>query len=153
MRLPAALLLSLAACGDGAPPPVPIEEVAPPVSDLIPRVNDHRETAGCGALAWHGKIAAASQAHAEDMAANGYFSHESLDGRTFTDRLAEAGVTFSGAAGENIAMSSAGAEGVLAMWLGSSGHRANLENCAYTHHGLGYEAGLWVHMFAQNAAP
>jgi uncharacterized protein YkwD len=36
---------------------------------------------------------------------------------------------------------------VLAAWLNSSGHRANIENCSLTHHGVGLEGTHWTHVF------
>lgn len=36
---------------------------------------------------------------------------------------------------------------VLAAWLNSSGHRANIENANFTHHGVGKAGTSWTHVF------
>lgn len=63
--------------------------------------NQARASAGVCALTLDPRLTAAAQGHADDMAANNYFSHTSLDGRSPWDRLRDAGVSY-GYAGENI---------------------------------------------------
>ncbi len=135
----------LAACGSGHTAPTD-----PEVQAFVTLVNEHREDVGCGELAWNSGMGKAAQDHTDDMVENGFFSHESQDGRTFDDRLREAGVVWTGTAGENIAGGYASAEEVLAGWLGSPGHRANIENCAHTHLGVGRNGTLWTLDLAQN---
>jgi uncharacterized protein YkwD len=36
---------------------------------------------------------------------------------------------------------------VVRDWLSSPGHRANIENCVYTRHGVGKAGTLWTHVF------
>jgi uncharacterized protein YkwD len=78
-----------------------------------------------------------------------FFSHSNPDGEEPFDRMSDAGISYAGAA-ENIASGYASAEAVLNGWLNSSGHRANIENGSYTHHGIGYveEGNYWTHVFA-----
>ncbi|HET8622750.1 MAG TPA: CAP domain-containing protein [Gemmatimonadales bacterium] len=108
--------------------------------------NAHRVSVGCTALRWDGPAAAVAQAHAEDMVRRDFFSHTNPDGKSPFDRLRAAGVTYRSAA-ENIAYGYSTAAGVLEAWMNSDGHRRNLENCAYTHHGVGLSQGKWVHVF------
>ena len=86
------------------PPPRPVVPVAAPSGDAVQyalnQVNAARAAYGFGPLALDGGVSAVAQAHAADQAANGYFSHTSLDGRTREQRLAAGGVSF-GASGEN----------------------------------------------------
>lgn len=110
------------------------------------QVNAHRESIGCPALLWNTAVAAVAQAHSEDMVAREFFSHTNPDGQSPFDRLAEAGIAYSAAA-ENIAYGYPTAESVLAAWLGSPGHRANIENCALTEHGVGLDGTYWTHVF------
>jgi len=77
------------------------------------------------------------------MAARGFFSHKNPDGESPFDRLRKAGITYSAAA-ENIAYGTPDAERVLALWLKSPPHRANIENCEYTKQGVGAERGRWT---------
>ena len=51
-------------------------------------------------LALDAAITAVAYEHAADMLANGYFSHTSLDGRTFRQRLTAGGISY-GYSGEN----------------------------------------------------
>ncbi len=48
-------------------------------------------TQGLPPLTFSGGLYGAARAHAEDMLAKGYYSHDSLDGRTYVDRIREAG--------------------------------------------------------------
>jgi uncharacterized protein YkwD len=48
-------------------------------------------TQGLPPLVFNLTLAKAARAHAADMLANGYYSHDSLDGRTLEDRIREAG--------------------------------------------------------------
>lgn len=66
-----------------------------------------------------------------------FFDHTNPDGDSPFDRLATAGITYS-TAGENIAYGYQTAEAVVAAWLDSPGHRANIERESFTHHGIGY---------------
>ncbi|HKY66945.1 MAG TPA: CAP domain-containing protein, partial [Acidimicrobiales bacterium] len=83
-----------------------------------------------------------AQAHSDDMAANDYFSHDSLDGRSFADRMRAAGYPSPG--GENIAQGQQGPQAVHDAWMNSSGHRANILNCGFTTIGVGLHAGTWT---------
>ncbi|AUX24631.1 uncharacterized protein SOCEGT47_051700 [Sorangium cellulosum] len=68
---------------------------------------------------------------------SGYFSHESADGRTLLDRTQAAG--FGGCAvGEDIAQGYRDPQAVVAGWMGSDGHCANLLSPRYRHLGVGY---------------
>jgi len=48
-------------------------------------------TQGLPPLTFHTALAKAARVHAADMLANGYYSHDSLDGRTYEDRIRETG--------------------------------------------------------------
>lgn len=48
-------------------------------------------TQGLSPLTFSSGLYKAARAHAEDMLANGYYSHDSLDGRTYMDRIRETG--------------------------------------------------------------
>lgn len=124
----------------------PEDAASPAVAEFVDLVNAHRETVGCPALAWNASVTAVAQAHSVDMMDRDYFSHTSPDGLSPFDRLAEAGIAYSGAA-ENIAYGYATPEAVLAAWLGSTGHKANIENCTLTEHGVGLDGTYWTHVF------
>jgi uncharacterized protein YkwD len=115
-------------------------------------INAHRRRRGCAPLAWSDGGARAAQAHSADMARRRYFSHTSPGGTQPWDRLRAQGVAFSRAA-ENIAMTGGGARDAVRLWIGSAGHRANIENCALTHTGIGVAGGYWTQVFFTPTGP
>lgn len=125
--------------GGGAPQ----GDAAAQVAELV---NRHRRSIGCPALQWDARAASAAQAHSDDMRRRRYFDHTSPDGRGMADRLRAAGIGFRLAA-ENIAQDPRGPADVVRGWLGSPGHRRNIENCALTHHGVGVSGDRWTHLF------
>ena len=128
-----------------APPPTTAPPPPPPASaadQVVALANEARAQAGCGPLRVDARITAAAQAHSDDMAANGYFSHDSLDGRSFADRLRAAGYPSPG--GENIAQGQRNAQSVHQAWMNSSGHRANILNCGFTTIGVGVNQTAWT---------
>ncbi|GAA2847514.1 hypothetical protein GCM10020220_041300 [Nonomuraea rubra] len=61
---------------------------------VVRLVNARRaKKKGCRALRHHPQLHRAARGHSADMAEQGYFSYTSRDGRTFTDRIREAGFT------------------------------------------------------------
>ena len=88
------------------------------------------------AVTYNDDLALAAQRHAQDMADTDYFSHDSLDGRSFVDRI---GMTpYAGdPGGENIASGFQSAGEVMQGWLKSPGHCRNLMNPEFDHVGLG----------------
>jgi hypothetical protein len=119
----------------------------PTVADMARLVNAHRQARGCPALIWLDAAAAAAQAHSADMARRDYFDHVSPEGQKPWDRLTARGVRYSLVA-ENIAFTpQRSASETLQGWIESPGHRENLENCAYTHHGIGLQDAYWTHVF------
>ena len=134
-----------------APPPPPTVIAAwSPAGQVADLVNAERAAATprCGPLTVDDRLAAAAQGHSDDMAANDYFSHTSLNGATFSDRAAAAGFT-GFATAENIAAGQRTPRDVMAAWMGSDGHRANILNCDYTVIGVGLneDGWYWTQMF------
>ncbi|MFP3901037.1 MAG: CAP domain-containing protein [Acidimicrobiia bacterium] len=136
-----------AAPATAAPPPDPTTTASQAAHGtetdaVVALTNDARAGAGCPALVVDGRLAAAAQDHADDMAAHDYFSHTSLDGATFADRARAAGYAQPG--GENIARGQRSAEAVVSAWMDSPGHRANILNCDFRAIGVGLDEGEWV---------
>lgn len=114
---------------------------------VVALTNAERAAAGCGALRADPRISAAAQGHSEDMAAQGYFAHDSRDGRDFADRITAAGYASPGA--ENIAMGQPDAATVVADWMESPGHRKNILDCSLTTIGVGLADGYWTQDFGR----
>lgn len=116
-----------------------------PIARFVDLLADERARRGCPPLAWDARVAGVAGAHSRDMVERGYFSHVSPEGHDPFDRLAAAGIGYSAAA-ENIAFGRRTGDGVYAQWLGSPGHRDNMLECSYTHHGVGLHASYWTHI-------
>lgn len=97
-------------------------------SDFMAMLNAERATLGKTPLTINSCLSTAAYLHSKDMAEQGYFSHTSLDGRTFDQRIVAAGYSNYSSLGENIAYAygSSGASRVYGMWKNSSGHYANM---------------------------
>ena len=107
-------------------------------------VNEFRASKGLATLAVSDTLTFSAKWMAQDMAVYNYFSHTSLDGRTPTERMADAGYPATTTwAGENLAAGQTTARDVLAGWINSPGHYAVLTNPHYRAIGLGraYSAG------------
>jgi uncharacterized protein YkwD len=130
-----------------APPTTAPPATSPPslstIEQVVVLVNEARASAGCGPVRLNAQLTAAAQAHSDDMAANGYFSHTSLDGRTFDERIRAAGYT-GGYLGENIAQGQSGAQAVHDAWMSSAGHRRNILDCNFDAIGMGLHAATWT---------
>lgn len=116
------------------------------VNDFVTLVNRHRESVGCQPLIRDPRLAAVAQAHSTDMLDGNYYAHRNRQGQSPFDRLTAAGITYTRAA-ENISRGQSAARDVLRAWLASSAHRANIEECRYTRHGVGLAGTLWTHVF------
>lgn len=109
----------------------------------LARINQLRAQAGVAPLTLNAQLTAAAQGHADDMAAKGYFSHTSKDGRTPGQRIAATDYSYT-TYGENIAWGYADWNAALAGWMGSLGHRANLLNARFVEIGLGVKKRYYV---------
>jgi uncharacterized YkwD family protein len=119
-------------------------------AEVLRLVNAERAEAGCGPLVANATLVGVARAHSADMAARGYFSHTDPEGRSPFDRMRAAG--YAGRAmGENIAAGYTTPAAVMAAWMNSSGHRANILNCRFAEIGVGYAAGgSFRHYWTQN---
>jgi len=111
--------------------------MSPFASEVVALTNQHRAATGCAPLIPNAKLTAAAQLHSEDMALRDFFSHTGSNGSSPWARMAAQGYTFSRAA-ENIAAGYSTPASVVAGWMNSSGHRANILNCDLREIGVGY---------------
>lgn len=132
-----------------APPPPPATTAStappapPPTEQVVALVNQARAAAGCEPVRVDEALTAAAQGHSDDMAANDYFSHTSLDGREWADRIEAAG--YEGLpGGENIARGQRTAQQVHDSWMASDDHRRNIESCDFTAIGVGLDTDAWT---------
>lgn len=157
-----ALVLVVAGCGVAAPTgavpeasPAPADGVA---AQLLAEVNAARRSGvTCGArgafpathpLALDARLVVAAQAHADDMHAHGRMSHTGSDGSDPGERIARTGYAAAGW-GENVAAGYPSVDAVMAGWLGSDGHCANLMSPGFTAFGGGESGRYWAQVFAR----
>ncbi len=106
--------------------------------DLLSQVNSFRAARGLSTLVVSDSLTMAAKWMATDMSVNNYFQHTSLDGRSPTQRMADAGYpAFSTWAGEDLAAGYSSADQVLQGWINSPAHLAVLTNPAYRAIGIG----------------
>ena len=116
---------------------------------VVALVNAERAQAGCGSVTADSALAAVARAHSADMRDRGFFDHVNPDGLDPFARAAAAGLS---ARAENIARGQQDAAAVMAAWMNSSGHRANILDCDLTRLGVGVATGgngpYWTQLFA-----
>ena len=111
-------------------------------SDLISQVNQFRAGKGLTTLRVSDTLTVAAKWMSIDMATRDYFSHTSLDGRSPTKRMADAGYpAYSTWTGEDLAAGYTSAAEVLQGWINSPAHYAVLTNAAYRAIGVGRSYG------------
>jgi uncharacterized protein YkwD len=107
-------------------------------------------------LVWNDQLEIAAIGHVRDMAAQNYFSHTSLDGRTMQARAAAVGYTYTGfksyMIGENIAQGQMSISEVMQGWFKSVGHCKNLMNPGFKEVGVAVANNYWVQDFGGREA-
>ncbi|MFF9818236.1 CAP domain-containing protein [Streptomyces sp. NPDC014006] len=120
-------------------PPVTVPAQARAEAEVLRLVNEERAKAGLAPLAANSALTGLAENFSDDMAARGFFDHTDPDGHTPWDRAAKAGIT--GLGGENIARGQADPAAVVAAWMDSPGHRANILNPDFKTLGVGVHLG------------
>jgi uncharacterized protein YkwD len=143
--------------GSGSPSGTATCGLADFQNELLQRVNaaraagancgTHGAFAATGALQWNTLLVNAATGHSQDMSAQNYFSHTSLDGRTYDQRVTNAGYTWMRVA-ENIAAGYPSVQAVVDGWLASDGHCANLMDPNLMHVGVACVPGTATSTYA-----
>jgi len=85
---------------------------------------------GAPPLAWNASLAQASLMHSNDMVARNFFSHTGPDGSNASQRAIAAGYIWQ-SVGENIAGGQPSVARVMAGWMASPGHCANIMQASF----------------------
>jgi hypothetical protein len=109
---------------------------------LIDLANDSRVGAQAPHLTYNAQLQAAAQLKANDMAAKGYFAHQSPDGKMPWDWISLVGYPYV-YAGENLAVDFNDSKEVNQAWLNSPTHRSNLLNPHFTEIGIATAEGMY----------
>ena len=111
-------------------------------SALVDETNQNRVSGDLGDLTPNTLLVKAAQLKADDMAAKGYFAHNTPDGKTPWYWFDQAGYDYA-AAGENLAVNFTDSSDVTHAWMASPSHRANIMNGNYTEIGIATARGLY----------
>lgn len=124
---------------------------------VVVLVNQHRAALGLAPLATSPTLTASATWKARHLARYGYFTHEDPAppvARTVPERIAACGY-LSPYVGENIAEGQPTPAAVMTAWLGSPGHRENIERASFGAIGVGVAAEgttlVWVQDFGDVA--
>ena len=118
------------------------------------KINEERQKADMNTLQWNDKLASVALAHSQDMADKNYYSHASLDGKTYQDRYKAAGIVCTPVytpferwtqGAENLEKSNGYstsneelADSTIDSWMNSIyGHRGNILTPGFTSEGIG----------------
>ncbi|MDG4649321.1 CAP domain-containing protein [Roseibacterium sp. SDUM158017] len=99
-------------------------------------------------LGYSPALQAAAEAHAEYLSRTGNFSHDGPSGATPRSRVEGAGYRACLTA-ENIARGQPDIRSVVATWMGSPGHRANILNAQVSQYGFARAGSVWVLVLAR----
>lgn len=100
------------------------------VDSLLALTNAQRQTNGASTLTINVSLSQAAAQKAADMLANDYWAHNSPDGKTPWVFIKNAGYNYV-YAGENLARGFLSSEDVVAAWMASPAHKANMLSSNY----------------------
>jgi uncharacterized protein YkwD len=124
--------------------------------EMLARVNRERVSRGLAPLRRQPRLDDAAEAHARDMFARRYYSHDTPEGKSAMDRIQAAGYR-ARYAGENIARGQYSVDEVMDGWMESKTHRDHLLSPVFDDVGFGLAFGknpggheiLWVQNFGR----
>ena len=140
--LPAVVAAPAAAApvGDCRPGAGWAEPLAAPAASVVELVNRHRANLGLAPLAVSPTLSAGAVWKARHMATYRYLAHDDPAppvARSSAQRVQACGYPLEAMVGENLAAGQATAESVMSSWLGSAGHRSNIEGASFAAIGVG----------------
>ena len=106
---------------------------------ITQRINVIRQEHGLAPLQRNAPLTRVARTYSCEMAAGGFFAHESPSGEDAADRVLAAGLEYR-AVGENLAYTTNAPDPVDAAidgWMKSDGHRENILSVEYTWTGVG----------------
>lgn len=141
------------------PPPAPPSPVPPTPgylpAELLAEHNRLRSRADLPPLAASVQLQAAASTHADRMASTGTMAHSGIGDGDLFSRLRGVGFSYR-SCGENVAWNQRGVDAVMASWMNSPGHRANILSATFTAGGFAVAYGTggdpyWVSVLAAPA--
>ena len=119
---------------------------------VVELTNQERAKHGLAALSISNELAASAERYAHVMAGVGGISHTGPDGSTLSTRNEAAGYRSWSWMGENVAAGQTSPERVVAAWMNSPGHRANILSPKAREIGVGHAhtgGNKYGHFWAQ----
>ncbi len=136
-----AFALWIVASPAGATADRPASSLSSLEQGVLASINALRHEHGLAPLRLSPRLSAAARQHSSEMAARGYFSHDSANGSSFDRRIARyypMGGSHYWSVGENLLWSSPDVDpgGALNMWWNSPEHRKNMLTARWREIGL-----------------
>jgi uncharacterized protein YkwD len=127
------------------------------VGRVVELTNAERQKLGLAPLTLSPELQAAAQGYSEVLASGDCFDHTCGPVPDLAERDSEAGYSDWTTLGENLAAGYATPEEVVAGWMASPGHRANMLSPSYTDIGIGLSRGgqygvYWTAEFGAQAS-
>jgi uncharacterized protein YkwD len=115
---------------------------------MLNLINSARKEAGLKELVMDEKLQTQARDYGREMFAEGFFSHNDLDGKTPFDRMAKAGIIYK-VAGENLAIAENVTEANKGL-MASPTHRENILTKEFGKVGIGVvDGGKYGKIFVQ----
>lgn len=111
-------------------------------SVLVNLTNKNRASANLSELKVNPVLEKAAQMKADDMAAKGYFSHNTPDGKTPWYWFEQAGYKYE-YAGENLAVNFEDSDDIETAWMNSPKHFTNIMNNKFIEIGIATSTGIY----------
>ncbi|CAK0892471.1 unnamed protein product [Prorocentrum cordatum] len=113
---------------------------------MLDAVNEARQSEGLPNLCFNEKLNTAAQQHSDDMKHHFFISHTGTDDSSPEERVERAGYNWAAVA-ENVAKGQETVAVVMASWMNSPGHKANILHTGITHFGFGNNGVYWTQVF------
>ena len=111
------------------------------LDNILKSVNHERSLRNLSLLTTNSKLSYAAQGKTDDMQARHYFAHVDPDGHYIWDRIVAAGYSPYLELGENLAIEFYDTDSLVAAWMNSPTHRANIVNEGFKDQGMGLTFG------------
>jgi outer membrane biosynthesis protein TonB len=109
--------------------------------NILQAINSQRNARNLTTLNTNSMLSSAAQSKADDMQARHYFAHVDPDGNYIWPKIVAAGYTPYLQLGENLAIEFYDTESLVAAWMNSPTHRANILNDGFKDQGMGLNFG------------
>ena len=119
--------------------------------DIYFLINKERQATGIASLRFDPSLGEVARFHASEMHNENYLAEETLDGRTFEERVGDS--DFQGEPlSQDITSGKRDSQRTFDFWMTSEAYRRHILSTEATHVGIGYEGGVWVQILGAGTA-